>query len=128
MENGLNEENLFFDTYALIEIFNGNKNYERYKKVGAVTSYFHLYELYYNLKKDHEEKIFYDFFLFLTGLCVNLNFGWIKEAVEFKIKYKKNDLSYADCIGYIIAKNIGVKFLTGDKEFEDMENVEFVKK
>ena len=86
MENGLNEENLFFDTYALIEIFNGNKNYERYKKVGAVTSYFHLYELYYNLKKDHEEKIFYDFFLFLTGLCVNLNFGWIKEAVEFEMQ------------------------------------------
>ena len=45
------------------EIFNGNKNYEKYKKVGAVTSYFHLYELYYNLKKEHEEKIFYDYFL-----------------------------------------------------------------
>ena len=32
-----------------------------------------------------------------------------------------------DCIGYILAKNIGIKFLTGDKEFENLDNVEFVK-
>ena len=32
-----------------------------------------------------------------------------------------------DCIGYIIAKRLGMKFLTGDKEFEGFENVEFVK-
>ncbi len=32
-----------------------------------------------------------------------------------------------DCIGYIFAKQLGIKFLTGDKEFENLDNVEFVK-
>ena len=32
-----------------------------------------------------------------------------------------------DCIGYMTAKRLGVKFLTGDREFEGMDNVEFVK-
>ena len=47
---------------------------------------------------------------------------------RFKIKNIKRSLSYADCIGYIIALRYGIKFLTGDKEFETLENVEFVKK
>ena len=37
------------------------------------------------------------------------------------------NLSYVDYIGYILAKQRNVKFLTGDKEFENMDNVEFVK-
>ena len=32
-----------------------------------------------------------------------------------------------DCVGYVVAKRVGVKFLTGDREFKDMPNVEFVK-
>lgn len=32
-----------------------------------------------------------------------------------------------DCIGYVYAKENGLRFVTGDKEFEGMENVEFVK-
>ena len=32
-----------------------------------------------------------------------------------------------DCIGYIMAKKLNIKFLTGDKEFENFLNVEFVK-
>ena len=33
----------------------------------------------------------------------------------------------ADCIGYILAKRLSIKFLTGDKEFEKLDDVEFVK-
>lgn len=51
----------------------------------------------------------------------------IEGASRFKLQYKKRNLSMTDCIGYILAKKLGIKFLTGDKEFEDMENVEFVK-
>jgi len=47
--------------------------------------------------------------------------------MTFRALNKKRNLSYVDCIGYIIAKQRNIKFLTGDKEFEYMENVEFVK-
>ena len=51
----------------------------------------------------------------------------IKEANELKLKINRRDVSYVDCLGYTLAKKLGVKFLTGDEQFKDMENVEFVK-
>ena len=51
----------------------------------------------------------------------------IKEAAQLKLEYKKRDLSMTDCIGYVLADRLGIKFLTGDKEFKDFENVEFIK-
>lgn len=120
-------QSLFFDSYALLETYKGNKNYEKYKQVNVVTSYLHLYELYYNLKKEYEEEEIKDFYQFLQNFCINLEFEWIPEAVEFRFLYKNRDLSYADCLGYVIAKNLGIKFLTGDKQFKDLPNVEFVK-
>lgn len=120
-------QTLFFDSYALLEIFKGNKNYEKYKKMSVVTSYLHLYELYYNLKKDCNEEEIKDFFQFLQNFCVDLDFDWIPKAVEFRFLYKTRDLSYADCLGYIISKGLGIKFLTGDNQFKDVPNVEFVK-
>jgi predicted nucleic acid-binding protein len=40
---------------------------------------------------------------------------------------KDRSLSYADCVGYITARKFGIPFLTGDKEFKDMEGVIFIK-
>ena len=51
----------------------------------------------------------------------------LKEAMKFRKELKKRDVSYTDSIGYIYAKRHNMKFLTGDKEFENLENVEFVK-
>jgi predicted nucleic acid-binding protein len=118
---------MFFDSYALIEIFQGNKNYKKYKEEEAITSFLHVFEVYYALKRVLEDKDFKDFFYRLRNFCVDLEYEWIPEAVDFKLKNKSANLSYADCLGYIIAKEKGVKFLTGDKEFEKLPNVEFVK-
>ena len=78
--------------------------------------------------REHNEEEFIEFFKYLQNFCIKLDYNWIIEASRFKQKYNQRNLSYADCIGYIIAKNIGIKFLTGDKEFEDIDNIEFVKK
>ena len=47
--------------------------------------------------------------------------------MEFKLKYKKERVSYVDCIGHALALELGIRFLTGDEKFEDKDNVEFVK-
>lgn len=31
-----------------------------------------------------------------------------------------------DCVGYVVSQRLGMKFLTGDKEFRGLPNVEFV--
>ena len=122
-----NELKLFFDSYALIEIYKGNKNYEKYKKVKIVTSYAHLYETYYNLRKESGIEEIESFFQHLQKFCISLKFDWIKDATEFRLKNKKADLSYADCLGYIVAKDLKIKFLTGDRQFKNLPNVEFKK-
>ena len=43
------------------------------------------------------------------------------------MRRKGKDFSYADANGYIVAKKMKVKFLTGDEEFSGMKNVKFVK-
>lgn len=122
-----NELKFFFDSYALIEIYKGNENYEKYKEAKIVTSYIHVFETYYNLRKESSEEEIEDFFELLKNFCISLSFDWIKLATEFRIKNKRKDVSYADCLGYIIAKELKIKFLTGDKQFNDLPNVEFVK-
>jgi len=118
----------FFDSYALIEIFEKKPNYEEYSKANAITTYFQVYEVYHNLMKSNYDKDkINDYFIFLQTLCIELDFDWIPKCAEFKREYKKRDLSYTDCLGYIIAKDLKIKFLTGDKEFQDLPNVEFVK-
>lgn len=120
-------DRMFFDSYALIEIFNGNMAYEKYKKIKVITTYFQIYEVYYNLRKIYSDEEIIDFFNYLKSLCVDLDFDWIAKASDFRFRNKKQDLSYADCLGYVAAKSLGVKFLTGDKEFKGIDGVEWVK-
>ena len=51
----------------------------------------------------------------------------IIEAMDFRKQHYKMDLSYVDCIGYTLAKKMKILFLTGDRQFEDMVNVKFLK-
>ncbi len=117
----------FFDTYAFLEIIRGNKDYEPYKKGQIVTTKLNLMELHYSLLRTvgkKEANFHYDR---LLDLVIEISDDAIKQANEFKFLYKKRKLSYVDCIGYIMARINNIKFLTGDNQFKDLENVEFVK-
>ena len=122
-------ESYFYDTYALVEIINGNPNYLNYTNFKMITTKLNLLELYSNLlRNSNEEKAEYYYNLYSIN-CVNINDDIIKEAVRLWILMRKKAKrpSYIDCIGYIIARKLKIKFLTGDKEFKDMQNVEFVR-
>ena len=118
----------FFDTYALIEIIKKNMHYSPYiKNISMITTKLNLMEFHYYLLRTFGKKeadSHYDYFIEFT---VEISDETIKQANEFKLLHKKRKLSYVDCIGYIIAKSMNMKFLTGDKEFENLDNVEFVK-
>ena len=60
-------------------------------------------------------------------MAIDFNGEDIKKAAELRAEHKKRDLSMTDCIGFALAERLGIKFLTGDKEFENFDNVEFVK-
>ena len=117
----------FFDSYAIVEIILGNKNYKGYADKIALTTKLNLFEVFYGLLRDvgkKEADVFLDTF---GGFVIDFGYDTIKTAAELRLTMKKNDVSMTDCIGHCLAKEWGVKFLTGDKEFENMEHVEFVK-
>lgn len=115
-----------FDTYALIEIIGGNKKYIPYLSSGIVINNFILAELCYNLLKEHGVEKSGAYVDKYALFAVRVDTAIIKEAMAFRFSLKKRKVSMIDCIGYIQAKKLGIKFLTGDKEFKDMDNIEFV--
>ncbi len=122
----------FFDTYALHEISQGGSGYSEYaKNVGIVTTQLNLMELYYGYVFRDDPETAEILFQRFRPFCVHLDDSTIKEAMHERAKLKKgvkgSNFSYIDCIGYVIARKMRIKFLTGDREFECMENVEFVK-
>ncbi|MBN1502759.1 PIN domain-containing protein [Candidatus Woesearchaeota archaeon] len=115
-----------FDTYALIEIIEGKPAYKKYVDLPVFINNLTYYEFYYLILRDRENQVTKILNLF------NFNFLEIKkehihDAAKFRLKNKEKKLSFPDCLGYIMAEENKMKFLTGDKEFENFDNVEFVK-
>ncbi len=122
------EEIYFFDSYAIIEILKGNEHYRPYEHGIILTTKLNVFEVCYSLLRDFKEQEAQQFLEKYFPFIVDFDDDIIMEAAKFRLQHKKRNLSMADCIGYITARRWGVKFLTGDKEFEEIkENVEFVK-
>jgi len=117
----------FFDTYAFFEILNANTNYSEYLEEVGTTTKLNLMELHYGLLREYGKRFADGQYDNLLKNTVEIDDATIKQANEFRLANAKKRFSYIDCIGYITAKNRGLIFLTGDKQFKSMENVEFVK-
>ena len=119
-------ETFLYDTYALMELFNKNLNYEKYANEEVIINEFIFAEISYQLIKG-DEKNLNEYLNEFKSAIVNPSPEIIIEAMKFRYENKKKKMSATDCISYIMAKELGIKFLTGDKEFESLDNVEFVK-
>lgn len=116
----------FFDSYAIIEVLNGNPRYQPYAGETVITTVMNLAEAYYSyLKKDRG-----DFFLEAIEDwkvdCLSPSTEEVYRAMRFRRENAKKEFSLVDCIGYSVAQARALPFLTGDKGFEDMTGVEWV--
>lgn len=122
----MSEQKFLFDTYAILEIIDGNPLYLKYIDSEIVINDFIFAELCYKLIREKAPN--QDSYLKKHApFIVHAESEVIKEAMQFRIDNLRKNLSMTDCISYCLANRLGIKFLTGDKEFEGMENVEFVK-
>lgn len=115
----------FLDTFAMMEIIKGNARYQKYLDSELFTSLMNLYELFYNLLKVSDEKSAEDKFFQFKEFLFPIGDNHIFLASKFRLQNIKLGVSYVDCLGYVIAKEEGMKFLTGDKAFKKLGNVEF---
>ncbi len=123
----MTDEFYFFDSYAIIEILEGNKRLDPYKDACIITTRLNLFEVFYFILRQGREKEYPNFLEEYNKFTAHFDVDIISKAVKLKHAFKKRGLSMTDCIGYILAKQLRIKFLTGDREFRDLENVEFVK-
>ena len=119
------DETYFFDSYAVFEMLEGNLNYEAYKKSLTVLTKLNLFEIYYGILKEKGKEKAKELLEKFSESVVDFNNNDIIIASEIKKENPKRSMT--DCIGYAVSLRLKIKFLTGDKEFEDLENVEFNK-
>ncbi|MFH1247500.1 MAG: PIN domain-containing protein [Candidatus Micrarchaeota archaeon] len=118
-------ETYFFDTYAFFEVIKGNPGYDKFRQSKIVTTIVNLAELgfgirqnYHTLDAETEVKKYAELVTEIT----------IEDAIyATKTKIDNRKISLADALGYTVAKRLQIPFVTGDKEFKHMKNVEFVK-
>src|SRR3989344_492962 len=113
------EDYYFFDSYAFFEILKGNPAYEKYKKgIIIVTTKLNLLELHYWLLLRKGVATADSYYSFFEEYTIDFDSGIIRDASKFRAQQRKRELSYIDCIGYVIAKAGNMRFLTGDKQFK----------
>jgi len=121
----------YADTYALVEILRGSPAYERYAGEELVTSEFNLLELAYALTRDYDKERAVEILKIVRAFIaiVQPTDKDYAEASSLRIELKKQDrnLSLIDALGYVLAKRLKILFLTGDREFKDLDGVEYVK-
>lgn len=117
----------FADTYALIEIIKGNPNYQLFLSVPLITSDSNIMELYYHCLSCHGKETADKYLQLFFAFAIRMTPTSIQNGMVLKRLHKKERLSYVDCVGYALAFEMGIPFLTGDQKFEGKENVEFVK-
>ena len=120
-----------FDTYALVCLVQDKESYQRFGDALILTTQYNLMELYYAVLRDYDETTAKQVYRRFRPCLVDVPDEVVFTAMKLKLTWKKLNPkrrpSYVDCIGYVMAQSLGVPFVTGDREFSDIEDVEFVK-
>jgi len=120
----------FADSYALIEMLKGNKNYRSFQSERLVTTEFNICEVGFAVCRDYPANAanVLKTVRKMVTLQETRDEDYCSAAAWRKMESDKGKkLSTIDCVGYAVANRLNIPFLTGDREFADMGNVQFVK-
>jgi len=115
------------DTYALIEIAQGNPNFALYLNQDFIITELTLAEFYAVLLRNEDEQKADYWFKKLEHYTLPVNKSVLIEAMRFRHDHRKQRISFFDAVGYIFSLRNQLQFVTGDKEFEHFKSVEFRK-
>ena len=115
------------DTYTLIEIHDENPDFLNFLDQEFVIPEILMAEFYGVILRDYNEKTADYLIKKFSAFIVPVSFEIMIKAMKYRHENKKQNLSFFDCVGYIFARENSMKFVTGDKEFENKEGVEFIK-
>ena len=120
----------FADSYAIIEILKGNENYRPYQAIPLVATEFNICEVAFAVCRDYPDKTHKVMALVrkMVVLKQTTDEDYCSGAAMRRTTTSAGKkLSTIDCVGYSVARRLDIPFLTGDREFEDIDDVEFVR-
>jgi predicted nucleic acid-binding protein len=118
------------DTYAFIELFEGNRRYRGlFKNHDLVTTSLNVVEVYSTLLRRIELDEAREFAQAALRLVIEVPRDTALRAAEIRTAmiHSKKNCSHVDAWGYAAAERLGREFLTGDEAFRDVSNVRFIK-
>ena len=118
----------FYDSYSVLAYLSDSPRYAAYfeKNTGVLTR-LNLMEVYYAILRAHGAKAAHEVLEAYSAREIEFSLLDVESSMKLRYELRKLELSYADALGYHIAKKEGLKFLTGDKAFEGLPGVEFVR-
>ncbi|MBI4452451.1 PIN domain-containing protein [Candidatus Woesearchaeota archaeon] len=117
----------FFDTYAIMALMEKNPNYDIFKDIKIIACVMNIGEIYNIILREKSKNAADEWFSNISFELLEITPEIIVKAVYFKHLNKKKNISSTDAVGYILSLKHNLKFLTGDRQFENLPNVEFVK-
>jgi PIN domain. len=120
----------FADSYAIIEILKGNERFLPYMTGHLVTTEFNICEVAFAVCRDYPEKTRQVMARVrkMVALMPTTDEDYCEgAAMRRKTTRTGKKLSTIDCVGYAVSCRQKIPFLTGDREFEDLDNVEFAR-
>ena len=100
-----------FDSYAVIEMLEGNRSYVGYVDESGIINDFILAELAYHFLKTYGKRTADLYAKKYAQYSMNIPVDTIVRAAEFRLKHRGKRLSMTDCISYMQARSLGIKFL-----------------
>lgn len=119
-------DRFFFDTYALIERQSGSAAYAPFAPMPVFTHQFNLYEFVTAIVRVADEGRAREELRLLAPNLLEAETDDLFAAARFKRLQARKRVSYVDALGYVLARKHGMRFLTGDRAFKGIENVEHV--
>lgn len=116
------------DTYALIEICDGNPKFSALLTEEVVVPDLTMAEFYADLYRKYGKQTADYWHRKLSPVCISVPREILIKAVTYRIDHKTEKLSFFDCVGYMFALERGMIFVTGDKEFRHKPQVQFMLK
>jgi len=118
----------FYDSYAVLAYLSDHPRYRNYfeEDTGVLTK-LNLMEICYRILSIHgvraARRVMTAFSRYQIDFTPNDILGSMK--LRSTLKRRGLDDSYADALGYYLASKLKIRFLTGDKAFSGLANVEF---
>ncbi len=119
----------FYDSYAVLAYLSDHPSYRSYfEEDDGVLTKLNLLEVHFKLLSVHGGRAARQALQAFSRYLIDFSLDDIEKGMRVRRELRDKDLnvSYADAMGYYLAGKLGVKFLTGDKVFRSLANVEFV--